>query len=153
MFKKLIFLLFALFILLSGCSTFNQNSKSPISNDRITGGAIAWWLVVRFDDNKKPIENWVIKDTLFFYESNGSIGFRESNKDFILLFRNYTFTLIRLNDWVHPGFKLESVIPSEPDDSGIPDDVKELRDLIEKNIKKEKEEKEEKEEKALKNMV
>ena len=65
-----------------------------------------WWLVVLNNEDKKPIRCWMVTDdSLTFLQKSTAILFKDPETgERVILFKDYSFTMMRMGDWYHPDF-------------------------------------------------
>ena len=91
--------------------TVDLSQKIPTSAD-----TKLWWLVIFHDNDRNPLLYWVIKDdSLTFLQGGTSVVFKDPNSaENIILRNNYSFTIIRMNDWYHPDFNKDETEEEPP---------------------------------------
>jgi hypothetical protein len=101
---------------LFGCATLPEaENKIPTSLDVVSNDVYDMlWLIVEQDQMGMPVQIWITNSKLYFLKSGG-LYFTDENGRGMVLYENYSFTLIKIGEWQHPDYKQEKVKEDERD--------------------------------------
>lgn len=107
-------ILIILFLVLAlGCSTVQVSKDGKSEDDApntldivdLSSAEDMWWLISQQDPSGFPVQLWVTNDKIYFL-NNGGIYFVDENNKGIILYNNFSFTLIKIGEWSHPDFDM-----------------------------------------------